>query len=581
MLSEADRERIEQVKKKVPKPRDPRFEYQDFADEIKDRQELPDKASEIEPVEAHAIEVPPRDSSGAIIEIIDKDGKIREFDIEHLDTELVEDNIITIGPPTAEDTIASRTVRVGGKDMELPIPKIINLGTKLDGQEVFYKIVDSIGSGGMAIVFSALPCNPEGIPIKRLKPVALKIAFDKNRSNSHERHLREIALHAAMNPSKDVQTDLADKIQAQREEEAHEVTRDTSLIKKVPAFYGAARINYGKNEEGQSLGNAFVVAQEYCPGETLGEVADGYKDNRIPAKKAMRMMLPVVETLMEMHAQGIIYRDIKPANIMSDKDNPRQTTLVDFGLSRDQFGAMHHLKSTGREDEVYLKSDSTAGTPLYMSPWQVEGYGNDPASDVYGLGLTFLEMIGAIKFNRQEDSNALDIFQKIVQGDFVLPVYEIDSDEFKKEFPTDEEQEFVKLLFKMMEPPVRSEILVPAILEFREKLNAGKGLLQEERFRLEIFLSSYPNPTTIEKEMLERQLEELKGDVVLDQEQKEQLTKKFNRFVESLYETVSHRGMFEVCRRLDGLIKKIDGIGIPVETEEYPGDIEQDTVPLT
>jgi serine/threonine protein kinase len=88
------------------------------------------------------------------------------------------------------------------------------------------------------------------------------------------------------------------------------------------------------------------------------------------------------DALAYMHRQGIVHRDVKPANILlasEAADGVLHPKLSDFGLA--------YMVDSTRMTGVGL----TAGTPNYLSPEQVRGLATTPASDIYALGLVLIE----------------------------------------------------------------------------------------------------------------------------------------------------------------------------------------------
>src|SRR5204863_3679846 len=80
---------------------------------------------------------------------------------------------------------------------------------------------------------------------------------------------------------------------------------------------------------------------------------------------------------------GIIHRDVKPENILLTRKG--EAKVADFGLSRVLDGAAPTVNLT--------QSGVTMGTPLYMSPEQVEGKPIDSRTDIYSFGVTCYHML--------------------------------------------------------------------------------------------------------------------------------------------------------------------------------------------
>jgi serine/threonine protein kinase len=102
----------------------------------------------------------------------------------------------------------------------------------------------------------------------------------------------------------------------------------------------------------------------------------------VPCLEALRFLLPVVYALGYAHQQGVIHRDVKPANILMDAD--KRPVLSDFGIAKVVLGEnMKPVTRTG----VGL------GTPDYMAPEQGLGREVDGRADIYSLGVIFYEML--------------------------------------------------------------------------------------------------------------------------------------------------------------------------------------------
>jgi len=122
------------------------------------------------------------------------------------------------------------------------------------------------------------------------------------------------------------------------------------------------------------------IAMEYVDGE---EDLDSLlsRIGRLPSDKAMDIARDLAAGLAAVHEKGVVHRDLKPANVMIDGRG--QARLTDFGLA----------VASDRSD-----TDSSAGTPAYMSPEQLSGREVSFRSDIYGLGLILYEMFTGRRF---------------------------------------------------------------------------------------------------------------------------------------------------------------------------------------
>lgn len=121
------------------------------------------------------------------------------------------------------------------------------------------------------------------------------------------------------------------------------------------------------------------IAQEYVPGQTLKQLLNR---GALEVPTAVQIMRQVALALHKAAGQGIVHRDIKPENILLGGEN--MVKVADFGLARfdDQ-----------RRSLELTEVGVTLGTPLYMSPEQVEGRKLDHRSDVYSFGVTAYHML--------------------------------------------------------------------------------------------------------------------------------------------------------------------------------------------
>src|SRR5262249_50402632 len=123
--------------------------------------------------------------------------------------------------------------------------------------------------------------------------------------------------------------------------------------------------------------SCYLILQ-YVPGGSLA--ARVHEEGPLPWSRAARYVADVAEGLLEMHAQGIVHRDVKPANILWDSEAD-EALLTDLGVSA-------RLASSG----------GAAGSPFFMPPRSFAGQVS-PAQDVYGLAATlFWLLTGSVPF---------------------------------------------------------------------------------------------------------------------------------------------------------------------------------------
>lgn len=135
------------------------------------------------------------------------------------------------------------------------------------------------------------------------------------------------------------------------------------------------------------------LTMEYLDGLTLS--AKLKNEGPLPLTQALRVALGICEGLRLVHANGVIHRDLKSANIMlCGQDDALRAILMDFGLARD-FSAdgasvqeMAHVPG-----HVETLPGTILGTPAYMAPEQFEGKPVSLATDIYALGVVLYELV--------------------------------------------------------------------------------------------------------------------------------------------------------------------------------------------
>jgi serine/threonine protein kinase len=137
----------------------------------------------------------------------------------------------------------------------------------------------------------------------------------------------------------------------------------------------------GLQEDGSGKTTSFLV-MELVDGLDLRKLL---KSGPLPSEHVAQLGADLADALAYIHAQGVIHRDVKPANILmyhsGEHDTRLYPKLTDFGIAR-MVEATH---STAH--------GATIGTANYLSPEQAEGTAVEPRSDIYSLGLVLLECL--------------------------------------------------------------------------------------------------------------------------------------------------------------------------------------------
>ena len=214
----------------------------------------------------------------------------------------------------------------------MPDPRV---GTVLAGR---YKILERTTSGSMGVVYRA-----ERLELKR----ALAIKFLNEGYAASEDGLRRFEVEA----------------------------RAMSRLEHpncVPV------IDFGVDQ------GAPYLVMDFIKGCTLGQLLT--TEWRLAPPRAVAIMRQVAAGLAHAHAQRIIHRDVKPANILVSpvEGHGEHARIVDFGLAK-------------LRDEGSFTTGIAVGTPSYMSPEQTVGEKADERADVYACGVILYELLTGVK----------------------------------------------------------------------------------------------------------------------------------------------------------------------------------------
>ncbi len=201
------------------------------------------------------------------------------------------------------------------------------IDTLFDGR---YRIVRKLGAGGMADVYLA-----EDQELGRR--VAIKILNDRHANDDQfiERFRREAKNAAALNHP------------------------------NIVSIY-----DRGEAED------TYYIAMEYLDGRTLKELIVGH--GPAPVNVAIEYARQTLSALRFAHRHGIVHRDIKPHNVLVDREG--RVKVTDFGIARAGTSQM-------------TEAGSIVGTAQYLSPEQARGGEVDQRSDLYSLGVVLYELL--------------------------------------------------------------------------------------------------------------------------------------------------------------------------------------------
>jgi eukaryotic-like serine/threonine-protein kinase len=164
--------------------------------------------------------------------------------------------------------------------------------------------------------------------------------------------------------------------------------REARLTQKIHDRHIVRVLDVGRHHDG-----AYLV-MELVEGRSLADVLR--TDAPVPWARARDMLSQIARGLATAHAVGVLHRDLKPANVLvSGTDTQPHCTVIDFGLAR----PLGIDPDTGKLTRTGL----VFGTPLYISPEQLQAERVDARADVYALGCIAYEMLAGQTLIRSGD----------------------------------------------------------------------------------------------------------------------------------------------------------------------------------
>ncbi len=196
-----------------------------------------------------------------------------------------------------------------------------------------YRIESELGSGGMGTVYRGTELNLD-------RPVAIKV----------------------LNPEFGRKPEILERFRAEAKAQAN---LNHTNVATLYAFI---------IQEGSAL-----MVMEFVDGENFQQMVN--RRGAIPYTEAIPLFQQALAGIGAAHRMGIVHRDMKPANIMRNKQGV--VKVMDFGIA----------KLMG--ERGMTRTGTQIGTVFYMSPEQVKGQGADERSDIYALGVTLYEILTA------------------------------------------------------------------------------------------------------------------------------------------------------------------------------------------
>jgi DNA helicase-2/ATP-dependent DNA helicase PcrA len=335
--------------------------------------------------------------------------------------------------------------------------KVIPENTKLIPEKTIahYRIMESLGAGGMGAVYKAYDEKLHRVVALKLLPPEYISQEERRR-----RFLQEARAVSALN-------------------HPHILT-----------VY----------EFGEDAGHPYM-AMEYVEGETLRQKITG---RALQVSETLEIALQITEGLAKAHEAGIVHRDLKPENLMVRRDG--YVKILDFGLAklvprRERSLAIDSTQKTLLRFET--QSGTIMGTVNYMSPEQLLGQRVDQRCDIFSFGVVLCEMLTGMRPFVHE--NQIDTMHAILHQEPRL------RETIKSQLPLDLHRILDKALAKA--PKQRYQTVkdfASELLAFKRHLELGQTIPTQTKTRLvlkRVTPAQHPRGIDYEKELNETQFQ--------------------------------------------------------------------------
>ncbi len=232
-----------------------------------------------------------------------------------------------------------------------------------------HEVLEVIGWGGMGVVLKAYDAS-----LHRVVAVKVLASHLAHHAVARKRFIREAQAAAAVCHDNVV---TIHAIEDGSVSPLGHVTRSVSEGERFSNLGNTGSTARGAPALAHASGYLPKIVMQFVAGGSLQERIDS--DGPLELKEILRIAMQTAAGLAAAHAQGVVHRDVKPANILLE-NGVQRVKLTDFGLARVM------------DDASLTLSGVIAGTPQYMAPEQAWGRDVDARADLFSLGAVMYAM---------------------------------------------------------------------------------------------------------------------------------------------------------------------------------------------